>query len=69
VQKWRLHTKVRKSHGFCAKPANVPRILAQGPACFEAFAIVAHWSEEWSLEIIAVSCQFEIITDALCSLR
>ena len=57
--------------------SNVPRVLAQRaindirmqrPTCIEACAIVAHWPEEWPLQISAMSCHIEIVFDALYDL-
>src|SRR6266516_4676669 len=41
----------------------------QRTACCKTFAVVAHRSEEGSLDIMAMLGKFEIITDALSSLR
>ena len=40
----------------------------QRPARLKAFAVVTHGPEEWSLKIIPVFCEIEIITDTLCNL-
>src|SRR5437016_14388428 len=47
----------------------VNHVGVQRPACHKTFAIVTHRSEEWSLDIITVSGEYEIVTDALCGLR
>src|SRR5262245_3105306 len=57
--------------------SNVTRILTQRAVNhirmqmstrFKALAIVAHRPEERSLDIIAVFCEVEIVTNALCCL-
>ena len=35
------------------------------PSCLKAFAIVAHWPEKWSFDIIAMPREFEIVSNAL----
>jgi hypothetical protein len=54
----------------CVFPEDaVNNFRVQWSACRKAFAVIAHRPEEWSLKILAVFGEFEVVTDALCSLR
>src|SRR5258706_14360807 len=59
------------------RESNGPRVLAQcainhiwmqEATCCKALPVVAHRPEEWPLDVLAVFCEFEIVTDALCCL-